>query len=264
MAGYTAKDVQMLRQETGAGIMDAKDALVECDGDFEKAKIYLREKGIAKSEKRSDRENSEGTVALAESTDVAVLVELKCETDFVAKSELFTSFANRVAELVLQKNEQSVTELEESLNELKITLKENIAIGRIYKLKADNNSVTGTYMHMQSGRCVNAVVVELLGGDKELAHDIAVHIAFTRPPYLNKDEIPEDILSKEKQTLENITRNEGKPEAVIPKIIEGRLKDFYRENCLMEQPYVKDEKKSIKDILGSAEVKRFVQIVIGQ
>ncbi len=264
MAGFTAKDVQLLRQETGAGIMDAKNALTECDGDFEKAKTYLREKGVAKSEKRSDRENVEGTIALAEVSDTVALVELKCETDFVAKSESFLRFADTAAEIVLQKGADSVIELKEELDELKITLKENIAFGKIVKISATEGSIIGTYLHMQSGRCVNAVAVEMSGGSKELAHDVAVHIAFAKPLYQSREEVPEEMVAQERQTLENISRNEGKPEASLPKIIEGRLNGFYKEICLLEQSYVKDEKKSIKEILGDAAIKRFVQIVIGQ
>ncbi len=264
MAGFTAKDVQLLRQETGAGIMDAKNALTECDGDFEKAKTYLREKGVAKSEKRADRENSEGTISLAETSDTIALVELKCETDFVAKSDSFLKFADAAAETVLQKGEDALTELKDELDELRITLKENIAIGRVARIANSEDSIVGSYLHMQSGRCINAVVVELNGGSKELAHDIAVHVAFAKPAYLSRDEVPEEMVVAERQTLENISRNEGKPEAALPKIIEGRLNGFYKEICLLEQPYVKDEKKSIKEILSGAQVKRFIQIIIGQ
>ena len=121
----------------------------------------------------------------------------------------------------------------------------------------------GTYLHMQSGRGVNAVLVEMRGGTDELAHDVAVHVAFARPSYLRREDVPKDEVDAERATVENLSRNEGKPEAALPKIVEGRMNGWFKERCLLEQPYAKDEKRTIADLIGSAEIVRFAQVVVG-
>ena len=260
---FTAKDVQALRQSTGAGMMDAKKALEANGGDMEAAKQWLREKGLAQSAKRDDRENNQGVVALIVKGSVGAVVQLKCETDFVASSETFVNEANTLAELVIAKGEAAVSERTAQLEDMKITLKEKIELGEVVRFEAAAGNLLESYVHIQGGRGVNAVLLEMSGGNAELGHDIAVHIAFARPKYLTKDDVPAEEVAKERATLETITRNEGKPEQAIPKIVDGRLQGFYKEVALIEQPYAKDDKKAVKDLLGSARVVRWSQVTIG-
>ena len=263
MAEFTAKDVQEVRQATGAGMLDCKKALEETNGDKEAAKQLLREKGLAASAKRSDRENTQGAVALALSGDAAAMVELKCETDFVAKSEQFNAVANDLAKAVVAGGADAASQRSGDLDELKITLKENIELGRVvHFLKGEGNTLD-SYLHIQSERGVNGVLVETSGTSQEVAHDIAVHIAFARPRYLTRDEVPAEDVEKERATLEAITRNEGKPEQAISKIVDGRLNGFFKEIVLLDQPFAKDDKKSVSEIIGSGKIVRFAQIEIG-
>jgi elongation factor Ts len=264
MAEITAKDVQRLRQSTGAGMMDAKRALTENDGDFDAASQWLREKGLASSAKRSDRENAEGAVAAALTDKGGALVELKCETDFVAKSGQFVALVTDLANLVADGGEGAVSARQDAIDDLKVTLKENIGLGRVVHVPAREGAVLDTYLHIQAERGKNAVIVELEGGDKALAHDIALHIASNRPQFISRDEVPADEVAAERKSLEAITRNEGKPEAAIEKIVEGRLNGYFKDRCLLEQPFVKDDKQTVKQILGSAVVSRFAQVEIGK
>jgi elongation factor Ts len=260
---FTARDVQSLRQATGSGMMDAKKALEATDGDMEAAKQWLREQGLAASEKRSDRANVQGVVALVVDDNVGALVELKCETDFVAASEHFKLEAQELARLVASKGPQAVAERQSRLDDLKITLKENVELGQVVRLEASDGQVVDSYLHIQGGRGVNGVLVVLDGGDKQLAHDVAVHIAFARPKYLTRDDVPADVVDAERATLETITRNEGKPEQAIPKIVEGRLGGFFKTIALLDQPYAKDDKRSVGQLLGDARVVGFAQVEIG-
>jgi elongation factor Ts len=263
MADFTAKDVQALRRATGAGMLDSKRALEETGGDMEKAKQWLREQGLAGAAKRSDREATQGAVALAVSGRNASIVELRCETDFVAKAESFVNLTDDLAQLVAEKGADAVGDRADAIDDLKTTLKENISVGQVVRFDVGDDSVVGTYLHMQSGRGVNAVLVEMRGAGDELAHDIAVHVAFARPTYLRREDVPQDEIESERATVEKIARNEGKPEAALPKIIEGRMNGWFKERCLLEQPYAKDEKRTIADLVGSAEVVRFAQVVVG-
>jgi elongation factor Ts len=258
-----AKDVQALRQATGAGMMDCKKALEAANGDVEAAKKWLREKGLAASAKRSDRENNQGVVALSIDCPKAAIVKLKCETDFVASSESFIAEANALATLVRDSGEAAVAQRAKQLEDLKILLKEKIELGEVVRFEAAAGNIMDSYVHVQGGRGVNVVVVEMKGADEQLAHDIAVHIAFARPKYLTRDEVPADVVAAERATLETATRNEGKPEAAIGKIVEGKLNGFYKDLCLLEQPYAKDDKKSVKQVIGAASIVRFSQIEIG-
>jgi elongation factor Ts len=258
-----AKDVQALRQATGAGMMDCKKALEEAGGDVEKAKTWLREKGLAASAKRSDRENTQGVVALSIDCPLAAIVKLKCETDFVASSEAFVAEAQALADLVRAEGETATAERAKELDDLKILLKEKIELGEVVRFEAASGNIMDSYVHVQGGRGVNVVVVEMKGATEELAHDIAVHIAFARPKYLVREEVPAAAVAAERATLETATRNEGKPEAAIGKIVEGKLNGFYKDLCLLEQPYAKDDKKSVKQVIGTASVVRFAQIEIG-
>ncbi|HUF32802.1 MAG TPA: translation elongation factor Ts [Acidimicrobiales bacterium] len=266
MAGFSATDVKRLRDSTGAGMMDAKKALTENDGDFDAAAKWLREQGLAQTAKRSDRENTEGAVALAAAGNAAAAVELKSETDFVAKSPDFKALADDLAVAVVADGEGAVSSLQDRLDDLKVTLKENLEVGRVVRVEAADGNVLDTYLHVQSERGKNAVIVEMAGGSQELAHDVAVHIAFARPAYLTRDEFPAEEVEAKRAELEALSRNEGKPEAALPKIIEGRLSGFYKSTpggALLEQAFVKDEKRSVGDALGDATVVRFAQIEIG-
>jgi elongation factor Ts len=258
-----AKDVQALRQATGAGMMDCKKALEESGGDYEAAKKWLREKGLAASAKRAERESNQGVVALSIDCPKAAIVKLKCETDFVASSESFIAEAQALADLVREKGEAAVAERSKQLDDLKILLKENIDLGEVVRFEAAAGNTMDSYIHVQGGRGVNVVVVEMNGASEELAHDIAVHIAFARPTYLTREEVPADVIATERATLETATRNEGKPEAAIAKIVEGRLNGFFKEIVLLEQPYAKDDKKSVKDVIGKASIVRYAQVFIG-
>jgi elongation factor Ts len=259
---FTAQDVQALRRATGAGMMDAKKALEANDGDIEVAKQWLREQGLAASAKRSDRENSQGVVALVVDDNVGALVALRCETDFVAASEHFKLEAQELARVVATKGPEAAADRQPRLDDLKITLKENIELGEIVRVEASDDELIDSYLHIQGGRGVNGVLVVLAGGDRQLAHDIAVHVAFARPRYLSRDDVPADVVDAERVTLETITRNEGKPEQAIPKIVEGRLGGFFKTVALLDQPYAKDDKQSIGQLLGSARVVQFAQVEI--
>jgi elongation factor Ts len=260
---FTAKDVQALRQATGAGMMDAKKALEANDGDMEAAKQWLREKGLAASAKRDDRENAQGAVALVIEGNVGAIVKLKCETDFVASSDRFKGEADELARLVAARGADAVAERTAELEDMKITLKEKIELGEVIRIEAAPGNVLDSYLHVQGGRGVNGVLVEMSGASQELAHDIAVHIGFARPKYLSRDDVPADVIEHERQTLETISRNEGKPEAALPKIIEGRLNGFFKDVALLDQPYAKDDKQSVTQLIGSASIVRFAQVQIG-
>ena len=260
---FTAKDVQALRQATGAGMMDAKRALEATDGDAEAAAQLLREKGLVKAAERASRENAQGAVALFVDGNVGSIVQLRCETDFVASSQRFKNLASTMAALVTAKGVDATAERTKELEDLRLTLKEHIELGQVVRIEAEPVHVLDSYLHIQNERGVNAVLVELADGNPQLAHDIAVHVAFARPRFLSRDEVPADEVEKERSTLEAITRNEGKPEQALPKIVEGRLNGFFKEICLLEQPYAKDDKVSISQLLDGASIVRFAQVEIG-
>ncbi len=260
---FTASDVKALRDSTGAGMMDCKKALEETGGDLDAAKQFLREKGLAASAKRDDRDNDQGVVALKVDGNVGAMVLLKSETDFVAGSDQFKAEADALADLVLAKGTDAVAERSDALEELKITLKEKIELGDVVRVEAADGNALGDYLHVQGGRGVNGVLVEIAGGDAELAHDVAVHIAFARPQYLTRDEVPAEVVEAERKTLETLTRNEGKPEQAIAKIVEGRIGGFFKDICLLEQAYAKDDKRTIEQFIGNATIVRFHQTEIG-
>jgi len=266
MAEFTAKDIAALRKLTGAGILDCREALLKNDGDLEKAAQWLREQGKVSAGKRADRDRSEGAVAVVVDGHVGAIVALECETDFVAKSADFVQLVDELAAELAAGGETALEAQRERVEKLAVTLKENIAIGQTRRFEAAEGSVIGSYLHIQNARGVNAVLVELAGGSQELAHDIAVHVAFSRPEYLRREDVPENVVAAERQTIETISRNEGKPEAALPKIIEGRLNGWFKERCLLEQPYVRDEKQAIAGLLashGGADLLRFAQVVVG-
>jgi elongation factor Ts len=263
MPDFTAKDVQALRQSTGAGMMDAKRALEANAGDMDAAKKWLREKGLAKADSRSDRDNSQGTVAVSTVGNVSAIAELKCETDFVAKSDQFSDLVQEIATIVATSGEDAHAQKADAIDDLKVVLKENIELGRVIRVEAAPGNVVDAYIHRQDGRGVNAVIVELDGGDAQLAHDIAVHVAFTKPSFLRREDVPENEVADERETLTSITKAEGKPEAALDKIVEGRLTGWFKERVLLEQSYVKDDKQTIQQLLGGTAIVRYAQVAIG-
>ncbi|CAN5710170.1 translation elongation factor Ts [soil metagenome] len=263
MSSFTAKDVQALRQATGAGMMDAKKALTEADGDADAAAKWLREKGLVKAASRADRANTQGAVAVSSHDRVAAMVELRSETDFSAKAEDFTTTVQTLVDAVAAGGEDAIVAHKDLVENLNIAKKENIEVGRVARVEAAGDNILDAYLHRQEGRGVNGVIVELAGGTPELAHDIAVHIAFTKPRYLRREDVPADQVAEERATLESITRAEGKPEAAMDKIVEGRLTGWFKDQVLLEQGFVRDEKQTVAQLLGDAELVRFVQVVIG-
>jgi elongation factor Ts len=264
MAGITAKDVQALRKATGVGMMDAKRALTENDGDFDRAVTWLREKGLSKAAERADRANTQGAVTIARAGNTAAMVELNCETDFVAKSPEFNTLLEKLAGAVVAGGEAAAAALQDEVDDLRITLKENIAVGQVVRFEAPEGAVLDTYVHKPAGWGVNGVMLELDGGTPELARQISLHLAFTKPTYLSRNDVPAERVAEERQVLESITRNEGKPEAAVPKIVEGRLTGFFKERVLLEQDSVHDNKVTIAQLLGDARITRFAQVVIGR
>jgi elongation factor Ts len=263
MASISAKDVQALRQSTGVGMMDAKRALQEKDGDMEAATVWLREQGISSAAKRSDRDASQGAVSAVKENNVAAIVSLRCETDFVAKAAEFVSLVDAITAKVVAEGTASVESFTDEIDQLRTTLKENISIGDVVRLEAGPGEVVDTYLHQQAGRGVNAVAIVLKGGSEELAHDVAVHAAFAKPMVARREDVPAEEVEKERATIESISRNEGKPEASLDKIIEGRMNGWFKERVLLEQAFAKDDKKSVAQILGDAELVSFAQVVVG-
>jgi elongation factor Ts len=263
MAEFGSKDVKALRDATGAGMMDAKRALEQNDGDSEEAAKWLREQGIVKSAARTDRENAQGSVAIAANGSAAALVELKSETDFTAKSDNFLALVQQLADAVLADGEGAVDNFKDAVDDIKITTKENIEVGKVARVEAGDGQVLDTYLHRQDGRGVNGVLVLLNGGDAELAHALSLHIAFAKPKFLRRDEVPADAIAIEREQLEAMTRNEGKPEQAVPKIVESRVNAWIADQTLVEQKMIPDEKEQVEKALGSASVDRFVQAVIG-
>ncbi len=255
----SAKDVQALRKATGAGMMDAKKALTEADGDFDAAVQVLREKGLAKAAGRTDRDNSEGIVAVAQDDTGAALVHLKSETDFASKSDDFRRLAQEMADLVLAKGPEAVSELDGDLEKLKLEIKENIDLGPVVRYEATPDSVIDAYIH---GGGKAGVLVQGEGLTKEALHEIAMHIAFAKPSFLNREEVPADELEREKSALLDITKSEGKPEAAWPKIVEGRLNSWLGERVLVEQGVFGD-KETVATRIGDATITRFVLAQVG-
>lgn len=263
----TASQVKELREKTGAGMMDCKKALVESDGDEEKAIMSLREKGLSKAAKKAGRATSEGLVTpyVSEDGKTAVISELLCETDFVAKGEDFQAFATalsaKIADLDVTSGDASNLPADVSdVTDLIAKLGENMGVGRFAKVVTDG--VLGIYIHTNNKL---GVLVELKGtDDADIARDIAMHVAAMNPSCISSDELPQDVLEKEKKLYLKQAMDEGKPENIAEKIVMGRLNKFYKEVCLIEQAFIKEDKKSVKDILGKAEVVSFHRLALGE
>ncbi len=247
---FTAQDVKSLREKTGAGMMDCKKALQETNGDMEEAITWLREKGISKAAKKASRIAAEGLTKAVEKDNKAAIVEVNSETDFVAKNEAFTSFVDNLANTLVESN---VSTLEEA-NELKIDdetvantiisltakIGEKISFRRFEIVEKTDNQVFGIYSHM-GGKITTLVVLE--GANPEVAKDVAMHTAAMRPSYLNSEEVPSDVLDKEKSIMREQLLNEGKPEDRIEQILVGKVKKYYEEVCLENQIFIKAENK---------------------
>jgi elongation factor Ts len=268
MAEFTAKDVQALRQASGAGMMDAKRALTEADGDTEGAMKWLRERGLGKAAERAGRETQEGAVAVSydKEANAIALVQLRSETDFGAKSPDFVNLVNELAALVASDGEDAVQQRKGAIEDLNIVIKENVQLGEVIRFEAAPGDLLDSYLHVQNDRGVNGVIVELAGGDQQLAHDVAVHIAFGKPKYLRREDVPSEEVEAERTTLEAETRRDGKPEAQVPKIVDGKLGGWFKRvpgGVLLEQPFAKDDSKTVAQTLGEARIVRYAQVVIG-
>jgi elongation factor Ts len=255
----TAKDVQELRKSTGAGMMDAKRALTDADGDFDAAVQILREKGLAKAAGRTGRDNSEGLVTVARSDTGAALVHLKSETDFAAKSDDFKKLAEELVDLVLAKGPEAVSEKAEAIEDLKLIVKENIEFGPVVRYESADGAVIDAYVH-GGGR--SGVLIEAVGVSPEVLHEVAMHVAFARPSYLSRDDVPAEEVERERAALLEITKSEGKPEAAWPKIVEGRLNSWFGERVLLEQGVFGD-KETVGAKIGDGTITRFCLAEVG-
>ena len=280
MANFTAADVKRLRDQTGAGMMDCKNALQQAGGDMEAAVELLRVKGAKDVTKRATRTAANGLVtAELDGTRVGVLVELNCETDFVAKTDLFQQTARQIAEAaikagaadrptLLDTEVRPGVSVEQLIADASASLKEKLELGRLARLE-------GGYVHAYLHRSDAAlpptlgVLVQLDGdGDllRQVARDLAQQVAAMRPLYLSREDVPADVVAKERRIAEQITRDEGKPEQAVPKIVEGRLNAFFKDVVLTEQPFVREPKKTIKQLLSEqgVTVRAFARFQVGQ
>lgn len=272
----TASQVKDLREKTGAGMMDCKKVLTETDGDMEKAIELLRERGIAKAAKKSDRVAAEGLVTAYVSEDgkVGAVAEVNAETDFVAKNDEFRAFANDVAKQVAVKNPKDVEELlaqtfindetktvSEVLTNKIATIGENMSVRRFERF--ESAGLVEQYIH---GDGKIGVLVELEGGDTELAKDICMQIAAARPEFLDRESVPAERLAKEMEILKAQAMNEGKPEAIAEKIVQGRVGKFYSEICLVDQEFVKNPDMKVSQLVASknAKIVRFARFEKGE
>ncbi len=272
----TATLVKELREKTGAGMMDCKKVLTETDGDMEKAIELLRERGIAKAAKKSGRVAAEGLVEayISEDGKIGAIVEVNSETDFVGKNEEFKTFVMNVAKQIVEKNPTDVEALlaqesievagktvQEVLVEKIATIGENMNIRRFARFEAEG--LVEKYIH---GDGKIAVLVNMKKGNKEVAKDVCMQIAAARPEYVRKEEVPEERVSKEMEILKAQTMNEGKPEAIAEKIVQGRIGKFYEEICLVDQAFVKDPSKKVNQLLSEtdSEVVEFARFEKGE
>jgi len=277
MANVSAADVKRLRELSGAGMLDCKNALTEADGDFDAAVEILRLKGVKDVGKRATRTAGNGLVtAELDGTAAGVLVEVNCETDFVAKNVQFQELASKIAKAALTSKvtdrlallaapAESGKTVEQLIEDASASIKEKLELGRFARFEG---GYVLSYLH-KSDRDLPptlGVLVQLDSGNEEVAKDLAQQVAAMRPQYTTRDEVPADLVEKERRIFEQITRDEGKPEAAVPKIVEGRLGGFYRDVVLTEQAFVKDNKQSIAQVLKAAGVgvKGFARFQVGQ
>ncbi|MGV9313115.1 translation elongation factor Ts [Streptomyces sp. NPDC003691] len=277
MANYTAADVKKLRELTGAGMMDCKKALDEADGNVDKAVELLRVKGQKGVAKRESRTASNGAVVslISEDKTSGVLLELKCETDFVAKGEKFQAVANALAahvaatspadlDALLSSEIEAGKTVQAYVDEANANLGEKIVLDRFAQF---SGAYVGVYLHrtMPDLPPQVGVLVELSAENADVAKDVAQHIAAFAPKYLSREDVPAEVVENERRVAEATSREEGKPEAALPKIVEGRVNGFFKEVTVLEQAFAKDNKKSVQKVLDEAgvELKRFARIRVG-
>ncbi|MGW9269253.1 translation elongation factor Ts [Microbacterium sp. NPDC055599] len=263
MANFTIADLKALREQLGTGMVDTKKALEEADGDVEKATEILRLKGAKGNAKRADRSTSEGLVVAREQDGAVTLIELACETDFVAKNDRFIALADKVADaaaavkadsveaaLAAQAGDKSV---EQVISQEAAIIGEKVELRRVRTISGDKVEV---YLHRTSKDLPPqiGVVVAYSGDDAETARSIAQHISFANPSYLSREDVPADAVEKEREIVTEISRNEGKPEAALPKIVEGRVAAFIKQVALLEQDYAKDNKLSVAQVAKDAGI----------
>ena len=277
MANFTAADVKRLREQTGAGMMDCKNALGEADGDLEAAVELLRLKGAKDVNKRATRTAGNGLVAAElDGTSAGVLVELNCETDFVAKTDLFQQVAGQIAQAavdakaadrltLLATEVRPGTTVEQLIDETGASLKEKLELGRYTRFEG---GYVATYLHRSDAALppTLGVLIQIDQDKAEVAKDLAQQVAAMRPLYTRREDVPADVVEKERRIAEQITRDEGKPEQAIPKIVEGRLNAYFKDVVLTEQAFVKDQKTTINKVLAQngISVTGFARFQIGQ
>ena len=271
MAQITAAMVKELREKTGAGMMDCKKALAETDGDQAKAIDYLREKGIAKAGKKADRVAAEGVVGAYVSDDAKVgsVVEVNCETDFVANTDNFHAMVDKIAKHIADTNPADVDALNDSVMDGKkvsdfiteqiATIGEKISIRRFARYETAGR--VASYIHM-GGKI--GVLVELTGGEAQLGKDVAMQIAAANPSCVDRAGVDPAALAHEREVLKAQALEEGKPEKIVEKMVDGRINKYYKEVCLVEQSFVKDPEQTIKQVLGDVEVKGFARVMLGE
>ncbi|MDQ2782263.1 translation elongation factor Ts [Lapillicoccus sp.] len=277
MANYTTADIKTLRQQTGAGMLDVKKALDEADGDHVKATEILRTKGQKGVTKREGRTTSNGLVAAKAENGVGTLVEILCETDFVAKSAPFIALSEQVLQQAIDSSAadadtllrstladgQTVQELIDGAN---ATIGEKIEVKRVARLAPESGNVAA-YLHKTSPDLPAqiGVLVAIAGGDDQVARDVAMHVAAFSPTALTRDEIPADTVENERRIAEATAKQEGKPEAALSRIVEGRVNGYFKENVLVEQAFAKDPKKSVGQVLkdAQAEAQAFARFRVG-
>lgn len=273
---YTAEDVKRLREVTAAGMLDCKKALDETGGDFDKAIEVIRVKGLKGVTKREGRATSNGLIAAKAADSTAVMLELNCETDFVAKGDRFQAvaeelvshlFASKQADLsaFVASNLPSGKSVQAAIDEANATLGEKVELRRIAVIDGSANAL---YLHRTSPDLPPqvGVVVAMDKPNAEVGKDVAQHIAAFAPQYLNREEIPSDVIENERRISEETARNEGKPDAAIAKIVEGRVTGFVKEVALLEQAFAKDQKKSVKQVAseGGVNLTKFYRFRVGQ
>ena len=274
MANVSLEDIKKLRELLGTGMVDTKNALEEAGGDVEKATEILRLKGAKGNAKRADRSTSEGLVAAVEANGHAFMIELACETDFVAKNEKFIALADDVLAAVQAAGASDVaaalaapmagSTVEQAIADQAAIIGEKVELRRVSHLEADAFSI---YLHRTSKDLPPQVGVVLgySGSDADTARSVAQHISFADPQYISRDEVPADVVDKERALVEEISRNEGKPEAALPKIVEGRLGAFFKQIALLDQDYARDNKLTVGQVLEQAglSVSGFARFKVG-
>ena len=274
MANYTASDVKALRERSGAGMMDCKSALDEADGNIDKAMEVLRLKGLKGVTKREGRTTSNGLIVARVSGGTGYLIELACETDFVAKAEKFVALADSVADAIAAAGAETLEAalsadlggktVESAINDEAAIMGEKVELRRVASVK---DAAVDAYLHRTSKDLPPqvGVLVAYSGSDADTAHDVAVHIAAFSPSVLTRDEVAAETVETERRIAEETARNEGKPEAALTKIVEGRVNGFFKENVLLEQDFAKDNKQTVAKVLDAAGVKvsSFVRFRVG-